>query len=265
MIDRCSLCHKYLTDKVGIYKGNEENSADRFGLFNRSYSFGYKRFARLYEWGVKEHLIKKIAIDILGPSGVEVKEVSRRDIFRKDESFNLMVDASNAEVALSDHEKETKIAFLTAQMASPVQVDGTPIQNNKKAYEIMAGIAGFDADTIRELQDISEYGDSNIMSEAERDIERLLDDEKFMPNQAANTAYKQRIVDYMTDNQENISDNQFISIANYVLALDPVIERNMVRQANDLLFQQKMKMLLQQPQEQGQMPAQPPNGGAVAQ
>ena len=103
------------------------------------------------------------------------------------------------------------------------------------------------------------------MSEAERDIERLLDDEKFMPNQAANTAYKQRMVDYMTDNQENLSDAQFTSIANYVMKLDPAIERNMVRQANDLLFQQKMKMLLQQPTEEEQVPAQPPNGGAVAQ
>ena len=130
------------TTKVGIYKGNQENSADRFGLFNRSYSFGYKRFAKLYEWGVREHLIKRIAVDILGPNGVEVKEVSRRDIFRKDEAFNLMVDASNAEVALSDQEKEAKIAFLTAQMATPVPINGTPIQNNKKAYEIMAGIAG---------------------------------------------------------------------------------------------------------------------------
>ena len=112
---------------------------------------------------------------------------------------------------------------------------------------------------LQSLFELSNYSDINIILV---DSCKLLYDEKFPPNQSANTAYKQRIVDYMTDNQENISDNQFISIANYVLTLDPVIERNMVRQANDLLFQQKMKMLLQQPQE---VPAQPPNGGAVAQ
>ncbi len=45
--------------KATIYKGNQANSADLFGLFNRSYSFGYKSFARLYEHGVREHLIRK--------------------------------------------------------------------------------------------------------------------------------------------------------------------------------------------------------------
>ena len=36
-----------------------------------------KRFALLWENGVKEHLVKKVAVDILGPNGVEVMEVSR--------------------------------------------------------------------------------------------------------------------------------------------------------------------------------------------
>ena len=59
-------------DKVGIYEGNQANAADRFGLLNKSYSFGYNRFAKLWEAGVREHLIKKVAVDILGPNGVEI-------------------------------------------------------------------------------------------------------------------------------------------------------------------------------------------------
>lgn len=230
--------------KLGIYKGNQENSADRFGFLNRSYSFGYKRFAKLYAWGVKEHLIKKTAIDILGPNGVEIEMVSRRDIFRKDEDFNVMIESSNAETALSENEKSAKLAFLNSQMAIPVAPGQAPNQNPKKAYEIMASIAGFDDDTIRQLQDVSDYGDAGIMSEAERDIERLLDGEVFTPNQGATTAYKQRFVDYMTDNQENITQEQFITLANYVLKLDPVIQRNMTRQANDVLFKQKMEQIM---------------------
>lgn len=246
------------TQKVGIYEGNQENSADRFGFLNRSYSFGYKRFAKLYECGAREHLVKRIAIDILGPDGVEIEMISRRDIFRKDEQFNILVQASNAETALSEKEKAAKLAFLTAQAAILVAPGATPVQNPKKAYEIMAEIAGFDEDTIRQLQDTSDYGDAGLMSEAERDIERLLDGERFKPNQAANTAYKQRFVDYMQDNEENISDEQFKMLAEYVLQLDPVIERNMTRQANALLFQEKMKALTA-PQP---TPTQTPNAGA---
>ena len=246
--------------KLGIYKGNQENSADRFGFLNRSYSFGYKRFAKLYVNGVKEHLLKKVAIDILGPDGVEVEMVSRRDIFRKDEEFNIMVESSNAETQLSEQEKTAKMAFLSQQAAIPVVPGQQPIQNAKKAYEIMAGIAGFDDDTIRQLQETSDYGDAELMSEAERDIERLLDGEKFMPNQIATTAYKQRFVDYMQDNEENISMEQFTTLSNYVLLLDPVIQRNMTRQANAILFKQQMQALLTTPALPPAAPGVPPAG-----
>lgn len=251
---------------LGIYKGNEENSADRFGLLNKSYSFGYKRFAKLWEWGTKEHLIKKVAVDILGPNGVEIQMISRRDIFRKDEEFNINVESSNAETALSDKDKQAKLNFLSTQAAIPQTPGVAPAQNPKKAYEMMAGIVGFSEDEIRQLQDTSDYGDAGIMSEAERDIERLLDAEKFLPNQAANTAYKQRFVDYMQDNQENITDEQFKTLADYVLILDPIIERNMTRQANAILFKQKMMQLMTPPPAApaaAAVPTKPPNGGAM--
>uniref|UniRef100_UPI002028CD64 hypothetical protein n=1 Tax=Caballeronia sp. ASUFL_F2_KS49 TaxID=2921773 RepID=UPI002028CD64 len=92
-----------------------------------------------------------VAVDILGPDGVEIMEVSRRDIFRKDDEFGTMVESSNAETALSETEKRTKIAFLNAQAANP-------IQNPQKAYELQASIAGFEEDTIKQLLDTSDYG-----------------------------------------------------------------------------------------------------------
>lgn len=231
-------------DKVGIYEGNQANAADRFGFLNKSYSFGYARFSKLYEWGVKEHLIKKEAVDILGPNGVEIAEVSRRDIFRKNDEFGVMVESSNAETSLSEVEKRTKIAFLNSQV-------GNPIQNPQKAYEIQASIAGFEEDTVRQLLDTSDYGSAELMSEAERDIEALLDGEKIPPNQAANTAYKQRFVDYLKDNQEKISFEQFTLLSDYVLSLDEIITRNMVAQANQMLFKQQMDAISGQ-QEQPQ-------------
>lgn len=227
-------------DKVGIYEGNQANAADRFGFLNKSYSFGYKRFSKLYEWGVKDNLIKKVSVDILGPEGVELVDVSRRDIFRSGEEFGCLVESSNAELALSDVEKRTKLTFLTNQMANPMQ-------NPQKAYEIQASIAGFDEDTIRQLQDSGDFGDAKIMSEAERDIERLLDGEKVQPNQRANTAYKQKFVNYMRDHQEDISMDQFTTLAEYVLLLDPIIIRNMVQNANAILFKKEMEQINAEP------------------
>ena len=238
-------------DKVGIYEGNQANAADRFGYLNKSYSFGYKRFAKLWEHGVREHLVKKVAIDILGPNGVEIDEVSRRDIFWKDDKFGVMVEASNAELALSETEKRTKLQFLQLQQANP-------IQNPLKAYEIQATIVGFDDETIRQLQDVEGYGNADVMAEAERDIEMLLDGKKVKPNPIANTAYKQRMVDYLRDNEENISDTQAEAMFTYIRSLDGIIEANMVRHANNKLMDSQKEVTVDkvnttpQPQSQGE-------------
>lgn len=233
--------------KATIYQGNQENSADRFGFLNRSYAFGYKRFAKLWEAGVREHLIKRQAIDILGPDGVEVIEVSRRDIFRKDEGFNVMVEASNAELALSENDKESKLNFLAGQAAIPVAPGAKPIMNPQKAFEIQAEIAGLSAEQIRELLDTSNYGDAETMAEADKDIERIIDGEKVQPNEVANIAYKQRFVDYMGKNKEQINNDQFQALAEYVMSLDAIIMRNMVRQANDEMFKMKVAQIAATP------------------
>lgn len=216
--------------KATIYKGNQANSADLFGLFNRSYSFGYKSFAKLYEHGVREHLVKKEAIDILGPDGVEIEDISRKDIFWKNDKFNIMTEASNAELALSEEDKKAKIGFLAVQDKMK-----NPVQNAKKSYEFQAKIVGFTEEETRELMDTSEFGDEELMAHAERDIELILDGKSIPPNQEATTAYKQRFVDYMTRNQDKLSTEEFDSLTAYVGELKPIILRNMLKQANATL------------------------------
>lgn len=208
--------------KVGIYEGNQVASADRFGLLNKSYSFGYKRFAKLYEAGVKEHLIKKVAIDVLGPNGVEIKSVSKRDIYKKGDEFGLVVEASDAEMTNSIRNQSTKLNFLNAQV-------NNPMVNKKKAFEMGAKISGLNEDEVRELLDTNYYGDEELMSEADRDVEALLNGDIIEPNEMANNAYKQKIVDYMRDHKEDISDKQYFSIAAYIDSLSEIIMRNEAR------------------------------------
>lgn len=220
-------------DKVGIYEGNQENTADRFGFINKAYSFGYQRFARLYEAGVKEHLTKKVAIDIMGPNGLEVDEISRKDIFWKGDTFGVLVESSNAELALSNGEKRLKLGFLQANSMNP-------IQNPKKAYETQASINGFSEEEIRQLMDTQNFGDADLMSEAERDIEMILDGKVIQPNRKASIAYKQRFVDFIQDNAENIDATQFDTLNQYVAQLQPIIDQNLISMLAEQQVQQAM-------------------------
>jgi hypothetical protein len=213
--------------RATIYEGNQANVADRFGLFNKSYSFGYKRFGILYMHGVDEHLTKKVAVDIIGPEGIGVEKVNRSDIFKKGDDFGVIVEASNAELALSEQKKRTLSAFYSAVLGRP------DLANQKVAIEQLAKVAGAESEVIRQLLDLQLYGDAELMSEAERDIEDILDGKVVPPNRQANAAYKQRVVDYMLDHNEDMDEEQFKRMVLYVRSLDEMIMSNTVREARE--------------------------------
>lgn len=219
--------------KVGIYQGNEAAMADRFGLLNKSYSFGYKRFAKLYENGVKDHLIKKIAIEILGPNGVEVKQISKRDLYKKGDEYGITVEASNAEMMASKQDRNEKLAFLASEA-------NNPMINKKKSFEMRALISGLSEEDVRQLLDTNSYGNEKLISEADRDLESLLMGEVIEINDAANNQYKQRMVDYLRDHKEDINDRQFFAISAYIDSLEDVIFRN---EARKLVNEQSQEML----------------------
>jgi len=237
--------------RLGIYEGNQAETADRFGLLNKSYAFGYKRFAKLWERGVREHLTQKVAVDIVGPEGVMIQEVGRDDLFRDDEEFGLIVEASNAEQISSLRDKTAKINFLRAQ------ANNKGI-NQEKSFEIQAKIAGLTEDEIEQLQDVSVYGNSELMGECERDIEKLLDDDDVEPNEMANNAYKQKMVNYMRNHKEDITQEQFNRLADYIVLLDPIIMRNEAR-----AFQNQQIDLLNQIGQDGGRAAKPDEDPAI--
>jgi hypothetical protein len=242
--------------KVGIYEGNQAAAADRFGLLNKSYSFGYKRFARLYEIGVRDHLTKKVAVDLIGPEGIETEEITKRDIFHRSDTFGVAVEASDAEEQASAVDQKNKLQFLQSFLTNPL----TPgLINPKKAFEIQAKVAGLTEGEIKQLLDTSEYGNAEIISEAELDIEGLLEGKEVKPNKAANLAYKQHVVDYLNDHEDDMSHEQFMRIANYMTALEPIVMQNTVREMQKKIQDMAVPTA---PAKPGAQPQPQPGGGA---
>jgi len=223
--------------KVGIYEGNKEAEQDRFSLLSKSCTFGYKRFSRLYEIGVRDNLTKKVAIEMIGVDGIEQEMVSRRDIFHKDDDFSVLVEASNSETLLSARISEKKIAFLSGEVLN-VMI------NKKKLFEIRAKESGMTEDEIRQLLDTSFYGNSELMSECDRDIESILDGKDITSNDAANNAYKQKMVDFLRDHKEDMNDEMFNKFTVYIASLEEIIMKNEVRALNnDILNSMKTSPL----------------------
>jgi hypothetical protein len=222
-------------DKVGIYEGNQANVADNYGLLNKSYSYGYKRFAKLYWYGIEDHLTKKVAVKILGPQGLEKTVfVGRRDV-KPQADYEVLIKSNNAEAEADIADKRNKITLLQGYR-------GNPIVNQKVLFEKEAEILGFTSDDIRSMLDTENTGTAEVIAEAERDIEEILDGKIIEPNPIATTAYAEHFKEYMQDHQEDMTEDQWLMFVDYVERLEPVIIRNMGSQMHN----EMMKMQTQQ-------------------
>lgn len=236
--------------RATIYEGNVQNVSDRFGLFNKSYKHGHKRFGHLYEWGAREHLTKKVAVEILGPDGMDIEMINRNDIFRRGDKFGIIVNSTNAEMAISEAKKRGQAAYFSSLLNNAAA-------NQKELIQALGNVTGVEQDTVRRILDVTDVGDTDIMAEASRDVEDLLDGKEVTPNRRANTVYKQYIVNYMDDHfpgrTNGMDSEQFDRLARYVAQLDEIVVGNTIRKARE----ESQKMMMAQGGD-GMKPVQPP-------
>lgn len=209
--------------QVGIYEGNQAAVTDRFSLISDSESIAQHRLAELYLHGLDEHLNTKVAVEMIGIDGVEFAEVSKRDIKRK-KNFNITVITAGQEETMQNTEKRNKLTFLSAKGN-----DQSGIYNKKVLGEMEATIAGFTPDEIKYMLDTKNDGTSEIVAEAASDIQRMLTGEIIPVNDMANTAYMQKIKDYMRDEKEYMMKNPLTAqiIWDYLDRIQPTVLNNM--------------------------------------
>ena len=214
-------------DKVRIYEGNQENAADRFALIRESEARAQYKFAQLHLAGIKEHMTGKIAVEMIGLDGIEYKEVTKKDI-QSNKDFNIIVTTAGSEQSMEQVTKRNKLTFIQNNKMNP-------IWNPQVLGEMEAVIAGFDTDEVKRMQE-KDYGNAELMAECARDIQNIIGGKKVEPNEAANTAYAQKLLDFMRNNRENLKDEQYGNLVMYMEEIQPIIMRNMARGLNQELI-----------------------------
>lgn len=217
--------------QVGIYEGNQANTTDRFSLISDSEADGQQRFAELYLAGLDEHLTNKVAVEMIGIDGINFKKVSNKDI-KRNNPFNIMVITAGQEETMQNTEKRNKLTFLSSKGN-----DQSGIYNKKVLGEMEAAIAGFNYDEIKYMLDTKNDGTTKLMAECAEDIENMLSGEIIAVNDMANTAYLQKVKDYMRDNKEWMIKHPDIAniFFDYMERLQPVVMQNMASEVNKQL------------------------------
>lgn len=236
-------------DKVGIYEGNIQQAADRFGLLNKCYADGYDRLGTLHKEGVMQHLTKKMAIQIIGPDGMRIKYVTNRNLKPSRADYDIVVESSQAEAQSSALDQKNKLGFLA-------RYDNRPdIANQKVVAELSASIAGFDDETIKRLLDTSDYGTTEMIAQAEEDYQQLILGKEVKPFAGANTAYVQRLIELRQENDDETDMEQEMIVDAYMQEVMPIVEQNMARSLADKVSKVGMMGAL------GGQPGQPPVQG----
>jgi hypothetical protein len=221
-------------DKVGIYEGNLANLADRFGLLNKSYANAYHRFALLYFHGVCEHLNVKTAIKMIGEDGVEIEEITKRDIIgkgKKRREFEISVSASDAERSADAADRKDKLTFISNNRQNQ-------LLNQGMLTHLEAELVGWDQDQIAQMFDPTPYAGSDIMGECSRDIQQILDGQNPPANRAANLQYLRKIVRYLQDKGENMGVDTQKRMMAYIDKLIPIVAKNTGKSAVEFLARQ---------------------------
>lgn len=217
--------------EVGIYEGNQAAAADRFSLVGDSEADAQQRFSELYLAGLDEHLTQKVAIEMIGIDGVDFKEVSRKNL-KRNSDFNIVVITAGQEQTMQNTEKRNKLTFLSAKGND---MSGT--YNKKVLGEMEATIAGFNHDEIKYMLDTKNDGTTELMAECAEDIQDMLAGKIIPANDMANTAYLQKLKDFMRDESEFMVEHPEIAkiFDDYWTKIQPIVTANMVADANKQL------------------------------
>lgn len=209
-------------DTLGIYEGNLMQAGDRFGLLNKSYAEGYYRFAVLHKEGVMQDLKKKMAVQILGPMGLEIEMVSARDLKPFQNDYDILVESSIAEAQSNLADSKNKLTFLGAYK-------GDQTINQKVLFETQATIAGVDDDTVKRLLDTGDYNAIEIVAQADEAFQMLIGGHKPPLYKDANTAFLQRLHDLSDKYDHELTSEQHAAVFSYIDEITPVVEKNAAR------------------------------------
>jgi hypothetical protein len=215
-------------DKVGIYYGNMQQTADRMGLYNKSYKKFWQAIGRRYVWGLTEHLRAPQAVEIIGEKGAEWEELKRTEI---NPEWDIMVVGGNAELA-QDEMKKKRLQEIMASLTP----DELAVTSSRWRAEQKLRIGGIEEDEIRMAFDMQNEGNREILAEASMAIQEVLQGKTPKLNRGANTSFIQKILDYATDT--DLKQTEYDSLMAFAQAHIQIAQENMARKAVQMMAQQ---------------------------
>ncbi len=230
--------------KVGIYQGNQLQISKRMKLISDSYEEMYEDLGKRYDWGLWDNADEEDMVRIISNDGVGWDKITKED---KDPEYVVIVNTS-------EMDKVTNDQIMRVQLESLISTENNPtlfgLVNPKAHLEEKYRLIGFNDDKIKKLLNKAVDTTDELISEARKAIEQILEGKKVKNNQSATTGYLQYINDWLLNNSDDVSEEKKKAIEAYFEAHVPIAQRNAeAKQFADeqLLKQKQVEAVVQDP------------------
>lgn len=217
-------------DKVGIYEGNQLQISKRMKLLSDSYEEMYEDLGHRYDWGLWDHASEKDMVKIISTDGVGWEKITKEDL---DPEYDVNVVSSSEELVENEQETQRQIEVITSIEERPEQA---ALLNPKVIVEEKLRLAKFRPEKIKQIMNLESTTTDELLSEANKAIEKILEGKDPGLNQSATTGYLQYISDWMLDKADELDEKKAAEVQAYFDKHIPIATRNAERkQFNDEL------------------------------
>jgi len=220
--------------KVGIFYGELQLVADRIDYVSKMYREAHAKLGKKFVQGLKEHMTEAMAVKILGKDGAEWTEIKREDL----KEFDISISGGQAELQMNEIKARKQSQALDRLLAS-----GTSVNKNWLSETILRQ-GDFNEEDIRRAMDINSDGNDEIMSEAAKAIQEIVQGKTPSRNRGATVGFVNKIIDYAEDNNfGNLKTDAgrtkdqgiFNALMEYANLHMPIAEQNAIRKAQQMV------------------------------
>ena len=207
-------------DKVGIYQGNQLQISKRMKLISDSYEEMYEDLGYRYDWGLWDHADEDEMVKLISTDGIGWEKITKED---KDPEYMVSVISSSTELAETDEQKKVKIGTLTSVETNPILFS---LINPKAHLEEKYRLVGYDEEKIKKLLNTKADVTDELLSEAKKAVEMILEGKEPDINYGATTGFLQYISDWILDNADDLKPEQKKKLEDYFEQHVPIAIKN---------------------------------------
>lgn len=230
--------------KVGIYQGNEMQIGKRMRLSADAEEEFHEDLGIRYDWGLWDHASEEEMVRLISTEGVGWEKITKED---KDPEYVVVVNVSEEDKAKNDQVMRVQLEALVSTEQNAVLFG---LVNPKVHLEEKYRLLGIGDDKIYQLLNTKSDSSNELISEAKKAIEIILEGKDPGMNWSADTAYLQYISDWILDHSDDLKEDKKKKLEAYFEEHVPVAMRNAEQkqfQDEQLMKKEQQKAIMENP------------------